>query len=57
MQTIKITVTSSTPTNIVVKECKTKEKDVTGKLGELLKELTLKHEVLKDEQRSNSISN
>lgn len=37
MQTIKITVTSEGPTNIVLKECKPKEEDVTGKIAELLK--------------------
>jgi len=37
MQTIKITVTSRGPTNIVLKECKPKEEDVTEKIAELLK--------------------
>lgn len=49
MQTIKITITSSIPTNIVVKECKSKEKDATGKLVELLKNFNPKQEVLKSE--------
>ena len=49
MQTIKITITSSTPANIVLKECKSKEKDVTGKIAELLKKSSIKKEVLNHE--------
>ncbi len=37
MQTIKITVTSESPTNIILKERKPKEEDVTRKIAELLK--------------------
>lgn len=37
MQTIRITITTRTPINIVVKECASEESDAEGKLAELLK--------------------
>lgn len=44
MQTIRITITSSTPTNIVLKECKPKKRDVTGKIAEILNNFNSKKE-------------
>ncbi|PRR84555.1 hypothetical protein [Clostridium vincentii] len=49
MQTIKITITSPTPANIVLKECKPKEQDVAGKITELLKNFKSKQEVIDHE--------
>lgn len=39
MQTIRITITTPTPTNIVVKECAPEISDVDQKMAELLKKL------------------
>ena len=39
MQTITITITSSNPTNIVVRERKTKRQNIVDKLAELFNEL------------------
>ena len=49
MQTIKITITSPTPANIVLKECKPQEQDIAGKITELLKKSSKKKEVIKHE--------
>lgn len=49
MQTIKIIITSSTPANIVLKECKSKEQDVAGKIAELLKNFKPKQGVIQHE--------
>jgi len=42
MPTIKITITSPTPANIVLKECVPKKQDVKEKLAGLLKKLQIK---------------
>ena len=44
MQTIRITITSPNPTNIVLKECKPKKRDVTVKITELLNNFNSKKE-------------
>jgi hypothetical protein len=49
MQTIKITITSSSPIDIAIKECTLSEKDVTEKIAELLKKSNTKEEAIKDE--------
>ncbi len=49
MQTIKITITSPTPSNIVLKECMTKKQDAQEKLAELFKKLQVKQEDEKNE--------
>jgi hypothetical protein len=48
MQTIKITITSSTPANIVVKECRPKDQDVVEKLAVLLKGKQVLNKVKKE---------
>lgn len=49
MQTIKITITSPTPANIVLKECKPKEQDVAVKIVKLLKNFKPKQGVIQHE--------
>lgn len=44
MQTIKITITSPVPANIVLKECKPKEQDIASKISELFKKFNLNKE-------------
>lgn len=39
MQTIRITITTPTPTNIVIKECAFEKSDGEEKLAELLKKI------------------
>lgn len=49
MQTIKITITSPAPTNIVLKECRPEEQDVTGKITDLLKKSDIEKEAFSNE--------
>lgn len=49
MQTIKITITSSIPTDIVFKECSFKQKDIASKIRRLLKNFNAKEEIIKNE--------
>lgn len=49
MQTIKITITSSSPVDIAIKECTHRESDVTEKIAKLLKKSNVKEESIKDE--------
>lgn len=44
MQTIKITIASPTSANIVLKECKPKEQDITEKITDLLEKSNVKKE-------------
>lgn len=39
MQTIRITITTPTPTNIVVKECAPEKTDTSEKVAQLLKKV------------------
>ena len=54
MQTIRITITSPNPPDIVIEEQQPKKPDVVEKLGNLLKQLQAKQEVKQDEACSES---